>query len=202
MSGQDSSQGQPKIIIDSDWKSQAQAEKERLSQKVDAKPAPKAGAAGAASGAGGAPGEQGGEAQEVGFQDLVSMLASQALMYMGFYPDPQTGQAIVSLEYARLHIDMLGVLEEKTKGNLDATEQQLITKLTGELRSAFVETSQMVAKAVKEGKAKQVGAPGTGPGVVRASGGAGGMGGIGGGMGGGMGGGGGGGFGGFTGPGR
>jgi hypothetical protein len=166
MPGQDATNsGQPKIIIDSDWKSQAQAEKERLSQKVDTKPAPAQGA-GQAGDAPGAPGER----EEVGFQDVVSMLASQALMYMGFYPDPQTGQAIVSLEYARLHIDMLGVIEAKTKGNLDAGEQQLITKLLAELRTAFVETSQMVAKAVKEGKVRQMGAPGAAPGVVRAAG--------------------------------
>ncbi len=174
MSGQDASNpAAPKIIIDSDWKSQAQAEKERLSQKVDSKPAAKPAAKSATPGAdmpGGdaaAPGER----EEVGFQDVVSMLASQALMYMGFYPDPQTGQAVVSLEYARLHIDMLGVIEAKTKGNLDEGEQQLITKLTGELRTAFVETSHMVAKAVKEGKVRQMGGPGAGaPGVVRASG--------------------------------
>jgi len=168
MSGQDApNPSSPKIIIDSDWKSQAQAEKERLSQKVDTKPAPAAPGAAAPGADLNTPGER----EEVGFQDVVSMLASQALMYMGFYPDPQTGQAVVSLEYARLHIDMLGVIEAKTKGNLDEAEQQLITKLTGELRTAFVETSQMVAKAVKEGKVRQMGGPGAGaPGVVRASG--------------------------------
>lgn len=146
---------QPKLIIDSDWKSQAQAEKERLTQKAETTKA------------------QQQEREEVRFTDLVSMFATQALSYMGFIPDPQTGQAMVSLEYAKLYIDMLGVLEAKTKNNLTEEENTLLTKTVAELRGAFVETSQLVAKAVKEGRLRPAGGGmgGAGAGAGPASGG-------------------------------
>ena len=123
---------EPKLIIDTDWKSQAQAEKERLAQKTAAaKPA-------AAPAPGAAPGEGSAEVpQEVGIQDVIGLIASGALTYLGFYPDP-SGQAVVSLEYAKLHIDMLAVLEEKTKGNLDANEQRLLDAALYESRMRYV----------------------------------------------------------------
>lgn len=185
---------QPKLIIDTDWKAQAQAEKERLAAK--AKPAapsspaaspttptpavsPAASATPAdapAAGADddfsdeGAPGERG----EIKFQDLVGLLASQAMQFMGFFPDPQTGQAVVSIEYAKLHIDMLGVLEQKTKGNLSEQEQKYLNKVLGQLRMEFVEISKAVMKAMQEGRVRQVGPGGmpTSPGGIVTPGGA------------------------------
>lgn len=136
---------QPKIIVDSDWKTQAQQEKQKLSEQAK----PKAG--------------ERGPDDPANFDDLVGWLATQALMYMGYFPDPQTGQAIVSMEYARLYIDMLGVVEDKTKGNLSEAEAQSLTKTLTQLRAGFVETSKMVAKAVQEGKIKPMARPGAGP---------------------------------------
>lgn len=154
---------EPKLIIDTDWKSQAQAEKERLAQKAAAAAPKTAAPAGAA--AGGTPGQGEGDVpQEVGFQDLVGLLATQAMSYLGYYPDPQTGQAVVSLEYAKLHIDMLTVLEEKTKNNLSEAEQKFLTKIVSQLRMDFVEMSKAVAKAVQEGRIKSTG--GGGPSIM------------------------------------
>jgi hypothetical protein len=136
---------EPKLIIDTDWKSQAQAEKDRLEQASTAKkPRPAV------------PGEPapGGPDEKVRFEDMVALLASQALSYLGYFPDPRTGQAVVSLEYAKLHIDMLTILEEKTKGNLSETEAAALTRTVSELRMAFVETQAAVAKAVQEGRIK------------------------------------------------
>lgn len=155
---------EPKLIIDTDWKAQAQAEKERLSATNKAAAVP-----GSAN-----PGADEGEQGPIGFQDLVSMLTTQALSYMGAYPDPRTGKAMIALDYAKLHIDMLGVLEEKTKGNLNEQEQTLITRTVAELRVEFVELVKAVDKAVAEGKIKpgQVGmggpggASGGGPGIT------------------------------------
>lgn len=127
---------EPKLIIDSDWKSQAQAEKEKLAEKA----APKA--------------QDSHEQREIGFEDIVGMLATNTLSYLGYVPDPYTGQAMVSLEYAKLHIDLLGVLETKTKGNLSEEEKAALEKTLSQLRMAFVEVSQAVAKAIKEGKIK------------------------------------------------
>ena len=149
---------EPKLIIDTDWKSQAQAEKERLAQKsAAAKPA--------AAPAGGAGGEAAEEVHEVRFEDVVGLLATQALSYLGYFGDPQTGQAVVSLEYAKLHIDMLAILEAKTKGNLTEQEQKFLTKTLSQLRMEFVEISKAVSKAVQEGRIKPTSAPGA-PGIV------------------------------------
>jgi hypothetical protein len=138
---------EPKIIVDSDWKSQAQAEKERLEKAEAAKKSQGQGATG--------------QPDKLRFEDVVRLLTSQALAYLGYVPDPQTGQAFVSLEYARLYVDMLGVLEEKTKGNLTPEEQKLLTETLHELRMAFVETARAVQKAVKEGRVRQVSVAGT-----------------------------------------
>ncbi len=141
---------EPKLIIDSDWKSQAQAEKDKLAAKA----APKAATPGSDPAAAD-------ENRPVSFEDLVGMLATQALSYMGYVPDPYTGQAMVSIEYAKLHVDLLGILEAKTKGNLTPDEKAALDKTLSQLRSAFVEISFAVAKAVKEGKIKptQMGGP-------------------------------------------
>src|SRR5438045_3792023 len=131
---------EPKLIIDTDWKSQAQAEKERLAQKTAAaKPAA------APAPGGGGPGAEG-EPHEVRFEDVVGLLATQALSYLGYFADPQTGQAVVSLEYAKLHIDMLEVVEKKTKGNLTAQEKESLDKTLNQIRMMFVEVSKAVAK--------------------------------------------------------
>ncbi len=173
----------PKIIVDSDWKAQAQAEKERLAAKEAAsKPAPKASTGAGVAPAGSSPGESAGRAAgdpEEGeitlFEELLRMLASQALLYMGAFPDPSTGQAVLSPEMAKLHIDMLGMLEEKTKGNLSETESQVIRSYLHELRMQYIEISRAVAKAIQEGRLKPqssggVAMPGSsgvvGPGVI------------------------------------
>lgn len=133
---------QPKIIIDSDWKSQAQAEKDRLAAeeaKAD-QSRPKSGS--------------GGDSEEMpaaDFRALVGMIGMQALMSLGAVADRQSGQAIFDPGYARHMIDILGVIEEKTRGNLDKEEEDELKGLLHELRSRFVELSRLVA----EGQIKQ-----------------------------------------------
>ncbi|MBL8963349.1 MAG: DUF1844 domain-containing protein [Phycisphaeraceae bacterium] len=165
----------PKIIIDTDWKSQAQAEKERLSQAA----APRPHAGGSASGAPSSPGDPAGSSshasapdQEIGFQDLVRVLVTQALSYMGAFPDPRTGKAVVAVDMARVFIDLLGVLEEKTKGNLTPEESTLVSRTLNELRLEWVDLNKAIAKAVEEGKIQPSAAPipGAGPGMSAAPG--------------------------------
>jgi len=145
-----SQSGPPKLIIDTDWKSQAQAEKERLTTADKAKSAPAA-----ASGLGAQGGSPAGAAEASKatlFTELVRMLATQALLYMGAFPDPETGRAMVALDMAKIHIEMLADLEVKTKGNLNETEGRLLQRTVHELRMEFVEISKAVAKAVEEGR--------------------------------------------------
>lgn len=118
----------PKIHIDSDWKAQAQAEKAKLAEK--SKTAPKAGA-GSSGGAGGLP--------PASFETLVSTMVTQALFAMGAIPDPRTGQRMQNLDHARYQIDLLGVLEEKTKGNLTEDETNLISSAVYELRTRYIQ---------------------------------------------------------------
>lgn len=134
----------PKIVVDSDWKSQAQAEKEKLNAQAEAK----------AAAASSTPKGRAGPGEPAQLTDLVSMLVTQALMYMGGIPDPRTGQAVVALDYAKIYIDMLGVLEEKTKGNLTPDEEKMLGQTAHELRMEFVEVGAAIAQAVKEGKIK------------------------------------------------
>ncbi|MBL0927296.1 MAG: DUF1844 domain-containing protein [Phycisphaerales bacterium] len=134
--------GQPaKLIIDSDWKSQAQAEREKLAE-TEAKAAAKQSRPGAAGAA--AAGE--GEFPPPDFRGLLGMLATQALMYMGGMADRRTGQAIFDPEYSRHMIDLLGVLEEKTKGNLTPEETEELTGVLHELRMRYVDLIKLVAK--------------------------------------------------------
>ncbi len=133
----------PKIIIDDDWKSSAQAEKEKLAA-AEKEQAEKA----ASEGPGGIP-------EEIGFKELISLFATQALMYLGAIPD-QSGRAMVSLEVAKLNIDLLGVVQEKSKGNLSPEEQEMIDGTVGELRMQFVEVSKAVAQAAQDGTLEQM----------------------------------------------
>ena len=76
----------PKLIIDSDWKAQAQAEKEKLAEKAKADPP---------AGAGGP-----GQMPAPSFEVLLSGFVTQALFALGAIPDPQTNQPMLSLELA------------------------------------------------------------------------------------------------------
>ena len=136
------SAGPSKLVVDSDWKSEAQAEKVKLAEG-EKKAAASRPAASAGAGAGAR------ELPVADFKTLVGTLVSQAGMYMGWFPDAQ-GRAMVSLEYARFHIDLLGVLAEKTKGNVTPEESEELVAALVELRSNFVELSRAVAQGALE----------------------------------------------------
>lgn len=139
------------LHIDSDWKAQAQAEKEKLRQQEQARkqqaaptstPATEAAAAtptpDAVTDPEAAPAD---DMPEATFETLVNMLASQALLYLGAYPEPRSGQRMVSMETARQQIDLLGMLQEKTKGNLTQEETDQLAGLVYQLRSRYIAVS-------------------------------------------------------------
>lgn len=78
----------------------------------------------------------------VTFSSFVISLASSAMVHLGETVDPFTGKQDVDLAMARHTIDALGVLEEKTRNNLDEEEQKLLDSLLAELRSKFVARAQ------------------------------------------------------------
>jgi hypothetical protein len=125
----------PKIIVDESWKSQAQAEKERLAQQEKAAPA--TGPASAKPAAG--------EPQELpppNFAALVSSIVTQILFCLGAVEDPRMGKRYRDLGLAKHHIDILAMLEEKTKGNLTQEEQHMLDNALYEVRMAYVQLAQ------------------------------------------------------------
>ena len=70
------------------------------------------------------------------FFDLLILLRELVRTQLGFLPDPQTGKSNKNIESARHLIDMIGVLEEKTHGNLTTQEEQVLKNLLTELRIA------------------------------------------------------------------
>jgi hypothetical protein len=75
---------------------------------------------------------------EVTFATFVFSLSSSALLHFGEVPDPTTGQKSKNLPMAKHTIDILGMLEEKTKGNLSDDESQLLTNILYDLRMRYV----------------------------------------------------------------
>lgn len=74
------------------------------------------------------------------FAQLVMQSTSMALMLMGKAPNPMTGKTETSLDGARLFIEQLEMLEVKTRGNLNADEQNLLRQNLMHARMSFVET--------------------------------------------------------------
>lgn len=75
----------------------------------------------------------------IDFSTHVLSLASSALIALGKMPDPDGAPHPVDLETARHLIDVLAMLETKTKGNLDEAEQKLLASLIYDLRVAYVD---------------------------------------------------------------
>ena len=120
---------EPKIIVDEDWKDQVQREKEQLREKEAA----------TASGGGA---EEATEVPPASMTFLISMLSSQVMMAMGFIPGPSGEQPPVDLPMAKHFVDLLGVLQEKTKGNLEEEEEKMLTESLHQFRMAYVQMSQ------------------------------------------------------------
>jgi hypothetical protein len=82
----------------------------------------------------------------VDFSTHILSLASTALIALGKMPAPDGQEHPLDLETARHLIDVLGMLETKTKGNLDEAEQKLLQSLIYDLRVAFVDAQKAPPK--------------------------------------------------------
>ncbi len=87
--------------------------------------------------AGGGPGVPG----PADFLQLIGKLYQEGLAFMGLFDDPKTGQSMANFPIASWHIDILGVLEEKTKGNVTEEEAKLIKEAIANLKVTFVRAS-------------------------------------------------------------
>jgi len=94
------------------------------------------------------------EPRTVSFSDFVFLQSQQALLSMGQFPNPMTGKYEENLYVAQYVIDILSMLREKTKGNLNENETKLLENVLHELRMTYVEKSE---EAEKKGTAKPEG---------------------------------------------
>src|SRR5207248_9580233 len=76
------------------------------------------------------------------FIEFVMMQAQNAALFLGQIPNPQTGQGEVNLELAKMFIDQLGMIQEKTRGNLTNEETAVLRNTLSNLQMVFVEVSQ------------------------------------------------------------
>ncbi|MGH9403951.1 MAG: DUF1844 domain-containing protein [Terriglobia bacterium] len=89
------------------------------------------------------PAKPGADRLDEGFAMLVELLANGALTHLGLM---DTGEPLpVNLPGARAMIDLIGVLEDKTKGNLSAAEQKFMGEILFELHTRFVEAQKQAA---------------------------------------------------------
>ncbi len=133
MSEETSPESEPKIIVDDDWKSQVEQEKEQLKQSADL------------DSSGPASEERADESHELPpatFLVLMSTLATQAMAAMGLIPDPLSGTPTVNLPMAKHFIDLLAMLQEKTKGNLSDEEANHLRDGLHQLRMVYVSSDK------------------------------------------------------------
>jgi hypothetical protein len=134
----DQNEEKSRIIVDSDWKSEAQREKEEMDRETREMP-------------------QIGQIPDPSILELLQMVVMQATIGLGGFQDPQTGQRIPpNLALAKHYIDLVELMQKKTQGNLDEEENSLMTATLHELRQAFVQ----VAGALGQG---EPGGPGGAP---------------------------------------
>lgn len=105
---------------DETWKRRAQMEKEKLASSEEGPPKP----------------------PPASFLGLVQELGLRALVALGQVQNAVTGEIYFDLDEAKYAIDMLGVLEEKTRGNLDPSEKAVLSEVLHTLRLSFVELSR------------------------------------------------------------
>jgi hypothetical protein len=79
---------------------------------------------------------------EMTFSTFVMGLTTQALMHLGEIPDPVQQGVTHDLPAAKQMIDLLGILRDKTKGNLDTAEEQLLGEVLYDLRMRYVEVAR------------------------------------------------------------
>ncbi len=134
----------PQKRVDESWKEQVERDK-HSPPPAKAGPGPAAAAGGAAAAAplpsSPAEGSAAKDAEglpEARFDLFVSGLAMEALIALGDAPHPVTHKQSMNQQQARYLIDVLGILEEKTRGNLSVDEERLVKDVLYQLRTRYL----------------------------------------------------------------
>src|ERR1700726_4177978 len=80
------------------------------------------------------------------FIEFVMMHAQNAALFLGQIPNPKTGQGEVNLELAKMFIDQLAMIQEKTRGNLTGEEATVLRNTLSNLQMVYVEVAQQAPK--------------------------------------------------------
>src|ERR1700740_301842 len=81
------------------------------------------------------------------FIEFTMMHAQNAALFLGQIPNPKTGQGEVNLELAKMFIDQLEMVQEKTRGNLTNDESTVLRNAISNLQMAYVEVAQTSPQA-------------------------------------------------------
>lgn len=76
--------------------------------------------------------------EQLNFSSFVLGMYTQTLIFLGDIPHPDTNEVSMNIEAAKQNIDILNILEEKTKGNLNAEEGHLMKEVLDMLRLQFI----------------------------------------------------------------
>jgi hypothetical protein len=76
------------------------------------------------------------------FIEFVVMHAQNAALFLGQIPNPKTGEPEVNLDLARMFIDQLAMIQEKTRGNLTSEEAKVLSNALSNLQMAYVEVAR------------------------------------------------------------
>lgn len=86
------------------------------------------------------------EGGDITFASFIVGLSTEALAFLGEMPNPETGSADPNLEAAQQIIDILGILREKTRGNLNRDEESLLDAVLFDLRMKYVEKARAAVR--------------------------------------------------------
>jgi hypothetical protein len=126
-----------KIHVDSDWKAEAEAAKETLAaeEKADG-------------------GKHQQQLPDPTLADLINTIAMPAAMALGGYKTPDGKVMPPDLGAAKFHIDLLALLEEKTRGNVTDEESRQISHIVHQLRMQFTTMVTEIGKAAAPAEEK------------------------------------------------
>jgi hypothetical protein len=95
------------------------------------------------------------------FIEFVMMHAQNAALFLGQIPNPKTGEGEVNLELAKMFIDQLAMIQEKTRGNLTNEESTVLRNALSNLQMAYVEVARETSSARPQPARPGEGAPTT-----------------------------------------
>jgi hypothetical protein len=86
------------------------------------------------------------------FIEFVMMHAQNAALFLGQIPNPKTGEGEVNLELAKMFIDQLAMIQEKTRGNLTNDESTVLRNTLSNLQMVYVEVAQQAPQGAAQPK--------------------------------------------------